>query len=149
VASLPNADLGDYVGTTTTPEFGATNSITGEGTVAVAKDSISMRAKVEIQLLFTGDISAYTAIATVGGENAAVTVDTETYAEYGWTMVKVAVSAAKMRDTYTIALYDAEGNPVTQVYDVSVEAYGAAQVGGQYNDVVIAMMRYGDSVAAL
>jgi hypothetical protein len=150
-AVLPNADLGDYaaMGTATTPEFNATNAITGEGAVAVVKDSISMQAKVEIQLLFAGDISAYTAKATVGGEEVAVIVDTESMSELGYTIVRVAVGAANMRDTYTIALYDAEGNAVTQVYEVSVEAYGQAQLGGEYNDVVIAMMRYGDAVAAL
>ena len=46
-------------------------------------------------------------------------------------------------------LYDANGKAVTSVYNVSVEAYGKAQLSGANKDVVIAMMRYGDSVAAL
>ena len=64
-------------------------------------------------------------------------------------MVKVAVGAANMRDTYTIALYDAEGNAVTQIYEVSVEAYAQTQVEGVNPDVAIALMRYGDAVYAL
>ena len=108
-----------------------------------------MQAKVEIQLMFAVDISAYTVKATVGGADAPVVIDTETMGAYGWTIVRVAVGAAKMREAFTIALYDANGNAVSQVYNVSVEAYGSAQIGGIYNDVIIAMMRYGDSVAAL
>ena len=46
-------------------------------------------------------------------------------------------------------LADANGNPVTSVYKVSVEAYGKGQLTGARADVVVAMMRYGDSVAAL
>ena len=80
-----------------------------------------MQAKVEVQLLFAVDISAYTVKATVGGADAPVVIDTETMGAYGWTLVRVAIGAAKMRDNYTIALYDAEGNAVTQVYEVSVE----------------------------
>jgi hypothetical protein len=150
-SNLPNKDLGAYAdkGTTTTPEFNASNNKTGTGKVSVLKDSISMQAKVEVQLLFAVDISAYTVKATVGGADAPVVIDTETMGAYGWTLVRVAIGAAKMRDNYTIALYDANGNAVTQVYEVSVEAYGAPQLGGTYNDVVIAMMRYGDSVAAI
>jgi hypothetical protein len=54
-----------------------------------------------------------------------------------------------MREVYTISINDANGTPVTAVYNVSVEAYGAGQLSGAKADVVIAMMRYGDSVAAL
>ena len=54
-----------------------------------------------------------------------------------------------MRDTFTIALCTAKGGIVSQVYKVSVEAYGQAQLGTENNDVVIAMMRYGDAVSAL
>ena len=146
---LPNTKLGDYTGTTATPEFNAENSITGTGTLSVASNSISMQAKVEIQLLIMGKIDGYTVSAKVGGAAAPVVVDTEKYAAYNWTLVKVAVAADKMRQTYTISVNDANGTPVTPVYNVSVEAYGKTQLEGAKADVVIAMMRYGDSVAAL
>ena len=110
---------------------------------------VAMQAKVEIQMLFTTDISAYTAKATMNGTEVPVVIDTETMGAYGWTLVRVAIGAANMRDTYSIALYDAAGKPVTEIYHVSVEAYGQEQLEGTYNDVVVAMMRYGDSVAAL
>ena len=149
--SLPNLKLGEYAdkGTTTIPTFDAENVKTGTGTVAVLRDSISMQAKVEIQMLFSVNIDAYTVNATVNGEAAPVVVDKESMGAYGWTLVRVAVGAAKMRDTFTISLTDAEGNAVTQVYNVSVEAYGQQNLGGNLHDVFIAMMRYGDAVAAI
>ena len=146
-SSLPNTNLGVYAdkGTTTTPVFEATNSKTGTGSVAVMKDSISMQAKVEIQLMFkTSDMNGKTFSATVNGAEAPV--EYTPYSSY--TICRVAVGASQMRDTFTIALYDANSNPVTQVYEVSVEAYGKAQLTTAYRDVIIAMMRYGDSVAA-
>jgi hypothetical protein len=146
---LPNGGLEGYTGTTTIPSFEAVNSTSTEGTVKIQKSSISMQAKVEIQLLFTVDISAYTVSAKVGGEDAPVVIDTEKYADKGWTQVKVAVGASKMRDIFTINLVDAEGNVASQVLTASVEAFGKPHVGGAYNDVVVAMLRYGDSVAAL
>jgi hypothetical protein len=151
ILTLPNTDLGLFtdMGTTAVPGFNAENTKTGTGTVVIAKDSISMQAKVEIQLLFQVDISAYTVSAKVAGTDAPVVVDTEKYGAFGWTLVKVAVGADKMRQSFTISLIDANGNPVTQILNASVEAYGKAQLGGAYNDVVVAMMRYGDSVAAL
>ena len=72
-----------------------------------------MQAKVEIQLLIMGKIDGYTVSAKVGGADAPVVVDTEKYAAYNWTPVKVAVAADKMRETYTISVNDANGTPVT------------------------------------
>ena len=43
---------------------------------------------------------------------------------------------------------DANGNAVTPVYQLTVEAYAKNQIGGAYEAVAVAMMRYGDSVAA-
>lgn len=149
--SLPNADLGNYgdLASMGVPVMNAANEKTGTASVAVLKDSISMQAKVEIQLLFNTDISDYSVQATVGGTDASVVLDTESMGAYGWTVLKVSVGAAHMRDTYTIALYDEAGNAVTQIYNVSVEAYAREQLGGTYNDVVVAMMRYGDAVSAI
>ena len=75
-------------------------------------------------------------------------MDTETMAAYGGTVLRVAVGAAEMRETFTIALYDADGNAVTTVYTVSVEAYAKTLIGGSQNEVAVTMMRYGDAVAA-
>lgn len=148
---LANATLGKYamLGTADVPAMNASNSKTGTALVAVGRDSISMQQKVEIQLLFTENISSYDLRVVLNNTQITPKLDTESFASFGWTIVKVAVGAANMRDTYSIALYDANGKPVTQIYNVSVEAYAKGQLGGSYNDVVIAMMRYGDSVAAL
>lgn len=148
--SPANANLGSYsaYGTTTTPVFNAENAVSGTGKVAAGMDSVSMQAKVEVQFLFTTDISGYTPKAYLGNSEATIVMD-YTYSAYGWTIVKIPIAAGNMRSGYSFALYDGNGNAVTQIYRVSVEAYAAGQLGGTYNDVVIAMMRYGDSVAAI
>ena len=140
-------DAGDYAkyATSIDPTFDATNVVSGTG-IAAAVNSVSMQAKVEIQLMFkTSDMAGRDFIAMVNGEEAAV--EYTPYSSY--TICRVAVGASQMRDTFTIALYDANGNAVSAVYEVSVEAYGQAQLSGDKANVVIAMMKYGDSVAAI
>lgn len=150
-SNLANADLGDYsnLGTAETPTISADNTITGSGTVSVYKPSISMQAKVEIQVIFKGDISAYEARYTVDG--VTTTIPSSDFVTQGsYTVVRVAIKAANMRKVHDFALYDAAtGEPVTATYHYNVEAFAEDQLGKTYNDVVIAMMKYGDSVAAI
>jgi hypothetical protein len=147
---LPNTKIADYAsfGTAGVPEMNAEVKISGNGALASLQDSISMQSKVELQLLFAEDISAYTGKAVVNGVEKNVVFDTESMGAFGWTVVRVAVGAAEMRETFTIALYDAEGNAVTNIYEVSVEAYAKGLLGGTQNDVAVTMTRYGDAVAA-
>ena len=147
---LPNTQVSAYAsfGTEGTPAMGASVVKEGTGSIVVYQDSISMQSKVELQLLFLQDVSAYTAKAVVNGVAKDVYMDTETMGAYGWTVLRVAVGAAEMRETFTIALYDANGNPVTAVYEASAEAYAKGLLGGSQNDVAVTMMRYGDAVAA-
>jgi hypothetical protein len=149
--NLPNANLGDYAafGTVDVPATNLSNSISGAGTVTIAQQSLSMQSRVEIQLLFTDDISAYEVVATVGGEDAKVVVDADMFADRGWTLVKIFVASYNMRENHYITLYDADGNPVSQTYGLSVKDYAHALKGGIYNDVVVAMMKYGDSVKVI
>lgn len=151
INNLPNANLGDYAafGSTNEPALSADNAISGTAKISVLTDNISLQDKVELQLLFNADISAYTPKATVNGIEAKVIVDTQAYASYGWTVVRVAVEAAKVRDTYTLALYNADGNAVTQVYEISVEGYANSRKDTDKHALDVALMRYGDSVAAL
>jgi hypothetical protein len=150
VENLPNTKIDAYasMGTHTTPALSGVTPTMGNGAFDPAQISISMMAKVEFQALFMMDISAYTPKATLNGEAVEVIIDTETYGAYGWTVVSFAASAANFRDTFEFALYDAEGNAVSGVYSLVVEAYANKQIGGIYNDVAIAMMRYGDAVSA-
>jgi hypothetical protein len=145
--NLPNTQLGAFAdrGTADVPVCDATNSKTGTATIKVAKDSVSMQAKVEIQLAIKGSVTA-TPKATIGDKELNVVLDTESLA--GYTVVRVAIAATNVRETVTVALYDAEGNPVTQVYNVSVEGYAVKAYTGSQAAVAIAMMRYGDSVTA-
>ncbi|MBE6958384.1 MAG: hypothetical protein E7447_04450 [Ruminococcaceae bacterium] len=146
---LPNTNLGEYanMGTATDPEMSATNSSSGSGSVSILQTSVSMQSKVEIQLAFTGDISAYTAKATIGSKELTCVVDADTYAAYGMTAIRIAIGAANMRDTVTFALYDGE-TPVTAVQSISVEALVKNLTTSAQGNVILAMMRYGDAVAA-
>ena len=147
--NLPNTQIAAYAsyGTTGTPDMTAEVKKEGTDSIGVLRDSISMQSKVEIQLLLPVDVSAYTAKAVMNGTEKAILMDTETMGAYGWTVLRVAIGAAEMRENMTIALYDTDGNAVTSIYTVSAEAY-AKGLTGDKADVAVAMMRYGDSVAA-
>lgn len=62
------------------------------------------------------------------------------------TYASVFESGNNYQITYT---NDAEGNAISPVYNISVEAYVQNHLSGSYNDVVIAMMKYSDAVAAI
>jgi len=106
-----------------------------------------MQSKVEIQLAFMVNISAYTPKATIGAKELTCVVDADTYAAYGMTAIRIAIGAANMRDTVTFALYDGE-TPVTAVQSISVEALVKNLTTSAQGNVILAMMRYGDAVAA-
>jgi hypothetical protein len=150
-ANLPNTQIAAYAsyGTTSTPAMDASVKIEGTGSVAVLMHNISMQSKVELQMLFNVDLSGYTAKAVMSdGTEKAVLMDTESMGVPGWTLLRVAVGAAQMREIMTIALYDANGNAVTQVYTVSAEAYAKGLMGDAVKaNVAITMLRYGDAVA--
>jgi len=151
--AVPSA--GEYASyaTATDPTFAAENVIDGSG-VRVYSNSISMQAKVEIQLLFKNtDLEGRTFKATVNG--AAATVE---YAPYNngttYTICKVSVKASQMRDIFTIGLYNADGTAASAIYNVSVEAYAktklnATNITAESIELINAMLKYGDSVKKL
>ena len=147
---LPNTQLEAYahLGTQTIPELKAEVANTGAGVQADVV-GISLQAKVTFEMLFSVDISAYEVKATLNGTEVAVSVDAETYGAYGWTIVALSASAGNLRDVYELALYDANGEVVSVVYNLCAESLTKSMLGGEYNDVVVAMMRYGDAVAAV
>ena len=98
------------------------------------------------------DITKYEARYTIDGNEEVFTVDG---ADFGYNSAKtksiarISVKALDMRKMHTVALYEKETGEcvsVTQIY--SVEALAKAHVGTVNNDLVIALMRYVDSVAA-
>ena len=57
-------------------------------------------------------------------------------------------AANKLRSTFSMALYDnVTGKKVSKVIQTSIEACAKGHIGGANNDLVIALMRYGDSVS--
>lgn len=151
--NLANKNLGEYanLGTSTIPTIEGEVIKSGTGTVTVLQDSISLGSKVEIMFMFkTADVSGCELRYTIGGNTTVISSDDfESYSSY-YKYTSFAISAADMREQIVIALYNSTtGEPVTQVYTTSVEAYAVKHLGGTYNDVVISMMRYGDAVKAL
>ena len=148
--SLPNANLGDYASKATAedPAFEAVNSQSGEGTIAIYRDSVSMQSKVEMQVIFNVDVSAYELRYTVNG--VTTTIPSSEFTVTKFTKVAIGIPASNMRAEYEIALYDpATGEAVTPVLTRTVEAYAKNALEGNYRAVVIAMLKYGDAIAAL
>lgn len=151
--NLPNADLGSYseLGTSETPTFSATNSITGTGAVEVRRVSLSFQSRVELQMLFNAtDVDGCEIRYTVDGVTN--TIDASEFHALGssYKYVCIAFKAANLRKVHTIALYNKEtGEAVTQIYGVSVEGYAESMLAGNTQELYIAMMKYGDSAAAL
>ena len=133
-----------------TPVTEATDTVTGTGKKNPMQVSLSLRDKVEMQFIFAkGSMSAYEAHITVDGETTVVDgADFDSYG--GYPLLRIAVKAANMRASYQVTLHEkATGEQVSKTYTNSVQAYANSQLGKTYNDLVIAMMKYGDAVAAL
>jgi hypothetical protein len=145
--SVPNA--GEYAkyGTTTTPEFNAEQIVSGSATLTAAAVKLSMRDKVEFNVIFkNADMVGRHVKAYVDGAEVEVLYNTEQME--GYTCARIAVAASKMRSTFTIALYDdATDTVVSKVYNTSVEALAKTHLNNVYRDLVIAILRYGDSVS--
>ena len=141
--NLPNADLGSYsdLGTSETPTFSATNSITGTGAVKVYQVALSNQSKVELQMLFKAtDVDGCEIRYTVDGVTN--TIDASEFVAYGsYKYVRIAFKAANLRKVHTIALYNKEtGEAVTQVYDVSVEGYAESMLAGNTQELYLSLI---------
>ena len=148
-ANLPNTKLGDLAqyGTQTQPEMTAENVISGSGAAKVAANNISLQDKVEFNFMVKDTtLASYTPKATLNGAEVAYQI---TSVGSGYSVVRVAIGAANMRSTYTFALYDADGNVASKVYNVSAEAYAKSLLTGTTGAAYVAMMQYGDSVASI
>ena len=149
---LPNTQLGDYssLGTSETPTLNSTNTTSGSGTVKVYANAISMQSKVEMQLMFKiKDITdmGYELRYTVGDTTYTIAVEDFTVMSSTYTVARVPVKAANMREIHNIALYDTTTDePVSIVYSNTVEAFAQGQMGTNNEACFIALMKYGDSV---
>ena len=149
-SNVPNA--GEYAtyGTSATPTIDAENTVSGTGTVSSLGESLSMQSKVEVQMMFNAaQAEGYDLRVTVDGETTVIDImPLEGYEQY-YSVARIAFKASNLRKVHTIAVYNSETNEVVSpIYSVSVEAY-AEKALSQYEAVIIAMMKYGDSVAAI
>ena len=157
--SLPNTNLGEFAAyaTPTTPEIAG--AVTSSGTAASTIQDLgiytTMQAQVELTMYIglktgAGDISDYELRVTPeGGET--VTFGSETFRMNGKYYVPViALKAKDFRTNHTMALYNkTTGEAVTKTYVASIEAKASAALGdATLGPVVVAMMKYGDAVAA-
>ena len=93
----------------------------------------------------TSALEGKTVVAKMGDTDIAV--ELMPYSSY--TIIRVPCGAAHMRDTFTIVVNDANGNAVTCTYNVTVEAYAGQQLDGAKAPAMLALIRYGDAVAAI
>ena len=106
-----------------------------------------MQSKVEFQFLVkTTDLEGKTVVAKMGDLDITVSYEVPMA---GYTIIRIPCGAAFMREVFTIVINDANGNAVTGVYDVSVEAYAATQLESEKAPAMVALLKYGDSVAEI
>ncbi|MBQ1264199.1 MAG: hypothetical protein IIY04_02135, partial [Oscillospiraceae bacterium] len=135
--------------TVETPAMSSTNTEIGNGKTNPVMTALSMEAKVEMQFIFNKkDMSAYEAHVTMNGETTVVDgADFDPY--YSYRVLRIAIDAGNMRESYEITFHDkSTGEQVSKTYTCSVQAYANGLLGSANNDLVIAMMKYGDAVAA-
>ena len=148
---LPNAKLEElgyssFV-TSTIPNVSAENTVSGTGSMTVRSTSLSLQQKVDLQLIFKGDMTGYKAVVTLeGGEPF------EVYPDGNMKKFSLVSLPYKMRDTYTVVICDAEtGEPVSPTYTYSVESVAKTKLGSSeaFDKLIYAMLNYGDSVRAI
>jgi uncharacterized repeat protein (TIGR02543 family) len=156
VTNLPNTQLTAYshFATTEEPDFSAEVTSTGTATITDRGMYISMQAQVELQMYIKpkDSIEKYELRVTPINGGETVTYDYTTFAEMGngYYAPRFALKAAQFRDNFKMAIYNKDtGEVVTKIYTASAEAKAQAYLGNEkYEPVVIALMKYGDSVYA-
>lgn len=155
VENLPNATLEEKgynsLGTTENPTISAESSVSGTGSVTKYRESLSLQSKVELQVIFKiADMSAYKAYVTIGGETTVVEGSEFRASGTSYRILPVIFAPYKLRETCTVVICDADGNAVSPTYTYSVESLANAKLNGtSSDDVIYAMMKFGDSVAAI
>ena len=158
--NLPNADVeklgyAQYA-TQTQPTLSAEISAEGTGSVAKYRDSLSLQSKVELQVIFkltsfaNKDVTQYKAEVTMGGNTT--TIEGKDFRPSGssYSIVPVVFAPYMLRETCTVVIKDLAGNVVSPVYTYSVEGLAKAKLNGtSADDVIYAMMKFGDAVSAL
>lgn len=149
-----NADLGEYASFATTemPAYSAQTVRGTAGSVKVNSLGISMQSKVEYQLVLANSNENHELRAYVGDTLYATVPYADFIVRGNFRQAKLAIKAADMRTEMQIAVYDTTtGEAVSEIITTCAEAFATANIGEgkTYNDVFIAMLKYGDSVAAL
>lgn len=143
---LANANLGDYAKYASTSELNLSkeNSTDGEGEVLVNEFKLSLQSVLEINLTFAKDMTDYSAIVTVNGEDK----------EYGFEplgensyVLRIPVGAMLVHEDVAVKVFDPTGALVTPTYTCSVESIAKERIAAEVAvDLVTAMMHYCDAV---
>jgi hypothetical protein len=147
--SLPEAGEYEKYATTEDPELTEETITSGTGTAYFKNPGMSMQDKVEFNITCkVQDLEGRTVKVLVNGEVVEGVEATFTPYNSTYTYARVAVAAYRMRDVFTIAIYDdVTGEAVSVIYETSIAAMAKQRLSTAYKDLVLAIMRYGDSVA--
>ena len=150
--NMPNDELEAYAEymTTTMPEMKNTNTEEGTGTVKPFQMSFGIQDKVTLQVIYTAaDVAGREVRCRIGDGEEVVIKAEEMTDYYGFMIAEFAFKPEDMRTAFTVGLYDtATGELVSALTKATAQGYAATLLGGEYNDIAIAMMRYCDAVLA-
>ena len=151
---LANANLGDYasLGTAGDITINAEEVITGTTGVKIAKRAFNLDARVEIQVLFTNkSVPADTVFRYTIGDAKPVEIPASEFIAYGsYSYVAFSFAPLQFREDVTYGFYNATtGELVSPLTTTSIEANATAKLADEkVGDLVVAMMKYGDSTYA-
>ena len=155
--NLPDAGQYASYASETVADLTATSSTIGSGAITIDKIGLSMQDKVELQarmVIKIADADKYEVRYTVEGDSKVYVIDGADFVSANSSgsksIARIAVKANCMRKMHTIEVYEKATNTcVSATYLCSVETQGKDHLGTVNNDLIIALMKYGDSVATL
>ena len=157
--NLVNADLdAKYaaLATATTPTIEDTSSVTANGLSSAyvyGNPAIGAETTIQLQVRFkmpSKTTSNYEAHISYGDKN--IVIDGSEFYDAGTTlyptMIYDGLQAGEVRTLIKITIYEkSTGKPISETYTMSIESTASFMIGGPFNDLMIALMKFGDATA--
>ena len=157
--NLVNADLdAKYaaLATATTPTIEDTSSVTANGLSSAyvyGNPAIGAETTIQLQVRFkmpSKTTSNYEAHISYGDKN--IVIDGSEFYGAGTTsyptMIYDGLQAGEVRTLIKITIYEkSTGKPISETYTMSIESTASFMIGGTFNDLMIALMKFGDATA--
>jgi hypothetical protein len=150
-----NIEAYEHFATTADPVFGDVENYVDKNvsfSVQSVSTSISLQSILEINLVFTSDMTQYEAHVTVAGETETKVYGFDDY--YGYKVLRVPVKASDIRKNCTITIHNkVTKEQVSPTYNYSIGACAESIIGSSQNTSLAniaskAMIRYCDAVIA-